>query len=87
MSGYDARLRIRLWVDAKLVDEAWVDTSNPDSLRHFDAIMMRQLAVADQAALDGGVWLQELYDPAKPHDQAYTRVGTDSHGMVDPRPL
>lgn len=80
-------MRFRLWVAGKLVDEAWVDCSNPDAEHHVDNVRDRHQALADRAARADEPWLVEVYDPAKPEGWAYLRFGDDEAGMVDPRPL
>lgn len=86
MIGDDPRLRFRLWINGTLVDEAVLDTSEPDAEEHVDKIRARHEAIADAADQDGHRWLVEVYDPALPDDRAYLRFGTDPVGMVKPRP-
>lgn len=81
----DPRMRFRVWIEAKLVDERWIDTSNPDADRVMETIKARQAAIVDQACQAGKRWLVEVYDPAKPEEVAYSRMGDDADGMVDPR--
>lgn len=83
----DPRLRFRVWVDGELVDETWLDATNPDADEHFAAMTGRHEALVQAADLIDSVWLVEWYDPARPEDQAYGRAGTDVAGMVDPKPL
>jgi len=83
----DPRLRFRVWVAAELVDEAWLDTSNPDSGELFERIRARHSQLVEQAERAGQLWLVESYDPEKPVHQAFQRVGTDVDGMVAPQPL
>jgi len=87
MNPDDPRMRFRFWTDGKLVDETWVDASNPDSVEHFEALADRYEAFADTANFFDRLWLAEMYDPAEPEHRAYTRRGTDTRGMIDPRPL
>lgn len=77
---------MRVWVSGVLVDETWVDTSNPDSLQIGETMQARHMALTDRAEREGKVWLVEVFDPAKPAGQAYLRFGTDEAGMVAPRP-
>lgn len=83
----DPRMRIRVWVDAKLTEELWLDAGNPDWERITDAARDRHQAITDRADRDGLVWLVEMFDPDLPPGEAYVRVGTDQAGMVSPEPL
>jgi len=83
----DPRLRFRVWIAARLADEAWIDASNPDAEQLMEAVRAHQYALVEQAAAADRPWLIEVYDPAKPEDEAYWRLGTDAAGMVDPIPF
>lgn len=83
----DPRMRLRLWVDAELVDETWIDCGNPDAEKHFDALMDRYERTTLAVHQMDRPWLIELYDPARPEHEAYTRFGSDTAGMTDPRPM
>lgn len=87
MSSDDPRMRFRCWVAGELVDESWVDATNPEAPAHFERIQGRHRMFVEQADRDELPWLVEVYDPAKPAREAYIRIGTDSTGMVDPRRL
>lgn len=82
----DPRLRFRIWVGAALVEDVWVDASNPDADAIGDAALRRHKAIARQAEADGREWLVEMYDPAQPPGRAYVRFGSDCEGMVSPEP-
>lgn len=82
---YDPRMRFRVWIAGRLADEAWVDTSRPDAQEHIDTTRDHHWSLVEQADRDGQVWLVEIYDPDKPEEEAYMRMGTDADGMVDPR--
>jgi hypothetical protein len=75
MKADDPRLRFRVWVDAKLVDEIWVNARDPARLQMVEQVWARHQQIVGQAEADGKRWLIEIYDPAKPHDQAL-RFGT-----------
>lgn len=81
----DPRMRFRVWIAAKLVDQTWVDTTNPEADEIVDNIKARHAAIVDQACRAGKPWLVEVYDPAKPEAEAYFRFGDDTAGMTDPR--
>lgn len=85
--GADPRLRFRMWVDGRLVDEMWVDAGNPDAERITDAARDRHQAMAARADRDDLVWLVEVFDPGELPERAYVRMGTDRAGMVAPEPL
>jgi hypothetical protein len=82
--GYDPRLRHRLWINATLVDETWLDASAFDADAEADAVIEQYRRITAIADTRGLPWLVELYDPAEPEDQAYSRMGTDKRGMIDP---
>lgn len=82
----DPRLRFRIYLDGKLHDERWLDSSNPDYLEHVAAAQRDHAAIAQQADDDGVPWCVETYDPAKPPRTAYMRIGTDTAAMIAPRP-
>jgi len=74
------RLRIRLLVDGQVRDETWIGTDPAD----VDATARKHQDRA-QAASDAGLpWLVEIYDPASPPDEAYSRFGTDTARMTMP---
>jgi hypothetical protein len=80
---YDARVRFRVWVDAELVDETWMDISNPEVEEHMAALRERHFLITTEADLQDRPWLIEWWDP---DEDRYQRFGTDAGGMVDPRP-
>lgn len=82
----DPRMRFRLWIAGQLVDETWVDASNPDAERIIHALRQRHIDLANEATAEDRPWLAEYYDPAKPEHEAYVRFGDDAEGMVDPSP-
>lgn len=84
MNEPDARVRFRIWVDAQLVDETWLDASNPEVDEHEAALAARHLAIKDEADRQDRPWLIELWDPEK---DSYQRFGTDTAGIVDPQPM
>jgi hypothetical protein len=77
-------IRDRLFVQGTLVDEAWINCSRPDFEAVSQAVMEKHQRLA-MAALDHGLpWLNELYDPSMPEDDAYVRFGTDRSMCVEP---
>ena len=82
--GTDYRLRVRCWIDGRLIDETWIDCSHPDAPELMQAAILRHEAQVMIADLTGGVWLVEIYDP---DTGQHRRVGTDAGGMVEPRPV
>jgi len=80
----DPRLRFRIWVDGRLRDEAWIDTTDPGRQAKVEAVQLRQAGIARQASEDKLLWMSEVYDPAQPDNTAYIRWGTDKAGMVAP---
>jgi hypothetical protein len=80
----DTRLRLRLWIDGALIDEAWIDSIDPEARAKVEAVSAVHTHLAELADAHGVPWLTEVYDPAQPEDQAYIRVGTDRDGMVAP---
>lgn len=82
----DPRLRFRIWVDGNLAEECWFDSATA-SHQDFVDVSRWHVSVTSRAADEGKVWLVEIYDPEQPEDQAYTRFGTDTAGMVQPTPV
>ena len=80
----DRYLRLRLWIDGALIDEAWIDSTDPDAPAKTESLSAVHSHLAELADSHGVPWLTEVYDPAAPEDQAYIRVGTDKAGMVQP---
>lgn len=80
-------LRFRVWIDGTLADETVIDTGEPNAKRLAGRASSRHQVLAAEAERDGRRWLIEIYDPAKPVLEAFTRFGTDRAGMVDPREL
>ncbi len=85
MSG-DPRLRFRVWIAARLIDEVWLDTTSPDVQAHMASVRSHHLELVAVAERRGDPWLCEVYDPARPQGEAHVRFGTDPAGMVEPRP-
>lgn len=83
----DPRLRLRCYIAGQLVKEAWLDASNPDADEIFARVLRSHMELAEKAENLGVVWMVETYDPALPTEKAYQRIGTDSNGMIAPRPL
>lgn len=83
----DPRLRLRCFIDGKLIDETWLDAGNPDSEGLFAKTLRRHMDLVNAAQHQDVPWLIETYDPARPKEEAYQRIGTDTGGMVDPKPL
>ena len=81
MGDWDPRLRFRIWVAARLVDETWIDTGNPEANEHMDNVNVRHRAIATKADAALLPWLVEAYDP---EDGSYARFGTDDGGAVLP---
>ena len=84
MTTPDSRLRIRLWIDGALIDEAWIDSLNPEAPAQTSALTAVHSQLAELADAHGIPWLTEVYDPEAPEGQAYLRIGTDKAGMVQP---
>jgi hypothetical protein len=80
----DSRLRLRLWIDGALIDEAWIDSLDPRAQDLTATVSEVHSHLAELADAHGVPWLTEVYDPEAPEDQAYIRVGTDKDGMVQP---
>lgn len=81
----DPRMRFRVWVAAQLVDETWVDSSNPDADRLMANVLARHAQIVEAASRTDQLWLVEAYDPEQPGLEAFWRYGTDRDGMIDPR--
>jgi hypothetical protein len=75
----DDSLRIRLWIGAKLADEQWL--VDGEQAAELGPAHVRRVQAADS---EGLLWLVEVWDPAKPDDEAFMRYGTDSAGMAAP---
>jgi len=80
----DSRLRFRMWIAGEMVDETWVDASNPDYRSHTQAIGQRHRDAAEFATARDLPWLVEWWDP---ETDGYGRIGTDGDGMVEPREM
>ena len=83
MNANDPRLRFRVFVDAQVVDESWVNTREPEPLRTVELVWASHQELIRQAHADHKHWLIEIYDPATPEDQAL-RFGTDETGIEQP---
>jgi hypothetical protein len=81
----DPRLRFRVYIGGRLVDETWVDCSAPGAGAVADAVQARHEALAADADHEGVPWVIEVYDPEQP-DSIPFRLGTDPTGMVLPVP-
>lgn len=86
MSEEDPRLRFRVWIAGRLVEQVWIDATNPDAASHSEAVQARHAALVAEAERCDQPWLIEIYDPSKPEHEAFLRIGTDTAGMVDPIP-
>jgi hypothetical protein len=84
MTTPDSRLRLRLWIAGALIDEAWIDSLDPEAQAKTATVSEVHSQLAELADAHGVPWLTEVYDPEAPEDQAYIRVGTDKDGMVQP---
>ncbi len=84
MTTPDSRIRLRLWIDGALIDEAWIDAADDDSPAIVATVSAVHSHLAELADAHGVPWLTEVYDPEAPEDHAYLRVGTDKEGMVQP---
>ena len=80
----DPRLRLRLWIDGALIDEAWIDSTDPEAPVKVDAVHAVHTHLAELANAHGVPWLTEVYNPEAPEEEAYIRIGTDKAGMVRP---
>lgn len=83
----DPRIRFRVWVSGALIEDVWLDSTNPDSEEIFEAMQERHVAITNLADGEGKPWMVEVFDPAQPAETAYWRVGTDGVGMIDPQPV
>ena len=81
LASHESRLRLRLWVEGELVDEAWVGPADD-----MELVSARQERMAKEATDAGQVFMAEAYDPDLPESQAYLRFGTDPRGRVAPTP-
>lgn len=80
MSG----LRFRLYVAGELVDEQWVDETEPGALAMAEKVARAQ---HDETRRRGKAWMVEVFNPDAALERAYLRFGTDTRGMLDPRPV
>ena len=75
-------LRFRVYVDGKLVDEAWVgrpgDTAPPETVANWQGTICRDASIA------GLRWRLEVYEPDTDETLWF---GSDSAGMVMPPAL
>lgn len=78
-------MRFRAYVAGELVDEVWLDVTNPEVAQQVDHVRDRHLGIAARAERAGQVWLVEVFDPAVSPDRAHQRFGTDMDGMTEPR--
>ena len=83
MSAEDPRLRFRVYIDAELVDETWVNARSPERLHTIEEVWARHQRLIRQAQSGGRRWLIEIDDPARPEDPAW-RFGTDATGIDQP---
>jgi hypothetical protein len=83
----DPRLRFRFYLAGVVVDQEWVDATQPGAQQRVDAIQRRHAGAGDRANARGQLWLAEVYDPAAPPDHAYIRFGTDAALMEHPQPV
>ena len=82
----DPRLRFRVWIGGRLVDEQWIDVL-AISQAGLAQMQFAHVAHVDRANVADEPWMIEIYDPEEPDDRAYFRFGTDSGAMVQPEPL
>ena len=80
-------LRLRFWIGGQLRDEVWIDADDPGSADLAGYCATYHAAQAEMADLAGIPWLDRVYNPELPEDQAYIRIGTDRAGMTRPAPL
>ena len=83
VNANDPRLRFRVFVDAQLVDETWVNTREPEPLRTVEQVWAHHQELIRHAQADDKPWLVEIYDPATAEDRAL-RFGTDETGIEQP---
>jgi hypothetical protein len=83
MSAQDPRLRFRVYVNAELVDETWVNTRSPERLHTIEEVWARHQQIIQRAQTDCQRWLIEIHDPARPEDPAL-RFGSDETGVDQP---
>ena len=79
----DPRLRFRIWVDAHLVDEVWLNLRDREAMLMVEQVWHRHQKIISHAEANDERWLIEIYDPDKPEDQAL-RFGTDEAGIKAP---
>lgn len=82
MDNHEDRVRFRVWVDAQLVDEVWVDARGT-GLHQVEQVWQRHQDAVGKAQADGKPWVIEIYDPSLPEDQAL-RFGTDTSAIKGP---
>jgi hypothetical protein len=87
MTKTDSRLRFRLFIDGELVDENWIDSKSCDMPTESIMLGLKHAAVYTKAEAEGKLWMSEIYDPERPEDSAYVRIGTDKSMMVQPKPF
>ncbi len=76
-------LRFRLYVDRRIVAEAWV-SPEPGFADRAAEVGAEQNELARAADEAGQLWHVEVYDPSLPPEVAYARLGTDKGAMVIP---
>jgi len=73
------RVRIRMFVDGELVDEAW-----PTKPSDLTALLDLHTRIADNASARGALFCVEVYDLDAPPDRCAMRWGTDPTMMREP---
>jgi hypothetical protein len=77
------RLRFRLYVERRVVDERWVNLAR-EFVERASELGDAQNLLARQASEAGLVWHVEVFDPSRPPGMAYLRFGTDKGAMRVP---
>jgi len=82
-----ARLRFRLFINDKQVDETWLDGARPGDLDLTSVVAAEHVEAAVAADRDGGSWYVEVFDPDAPDKDAIMRFGTSRSAMILPVPI
>jgi hypothetical protein len=83
MDSHEDRVRFRVWVDAQLVNEVWLDARDTAALHQVEQVWQRHQDAVGKAEADGTPWVIEIYDSSLPEDQAL-RFGTDTSVIKGP---
>lgn len=79
-------IRFRLYVGDDVIDQQWIDATQPDSDVQVAECAKRQQTLMRSLSAQGKRWIAETWDPSTPGN-AYIRWGTDVAYMLDPTPI